>query len=50
MDMLQDGGADETCISSLSSTQISVEEIDGKNKKAIGKFFQPNMAGQPIIA
>lgn len=38
----QDSGADETCV---SSTQCSVEEDDGKNKKAMGNLFKHNTAG-----
>lgn len=37
----QDSGADETCVSSISSvstTQLSVED-DGKSKKATGTLF-----------
>lgn len=46
----QDSGADETCVSSVSSTQCSVEEDDGKNKKAMGNLFKHNTAGYGIIA
>lgn len=38
----QDSGADETCVSSISSistTQLSVED-DGKSKKATGTLFK----------
>lgn len=41
----QDSGADETCVSSVSSTQCSGEDDDGKNKKAIGNLFKHNTAG-----
>lgn len=38
----QDGGADETCV---SSGQFSADG-DGKKKKATGKVFKHNLKGQ----
>lgn len=36
---LQDGGANDTCVSSVS-TQFLSEDDDGKNKKALGDTFE----------
>lgn len=44
----QAGKADETCVSTVSSTQLSVED-DGKTKKAIGKLLEHNTARQSIV-